>query len=75
MAQCSTTRDSVAATPPCSAIRFRMEIDTQHLTPLAVSDKIGAMGSFSGRIGGYSATTRDISKITEICCNGLMVLS
>ena len=68
-AQCSATRDSVVATPPCSAIRFRFEIDPP--TPLvAGGGKIGATGFFfPGGWGRCSATpSRHLENCRDTVC-------
>ena len=60
VAQCSAARDSVAATPPCSAIHCRMES-----TCNTSMDKIGQQGLLLG----VARPPHDILEIAGICCD------
>ena len=65
------TQKSVAATPPYSAIRFRLEIDLRHLEQLKFSLVAIQVrrGLFWGHVGGVARHPCEISKTADIRCD------
>ena len=71
VAQCSAIGVSVAATPPCGAIRFCKQISLRH-SDRGVERCVRQGLFFGGGVGDVARYPRNISEIAGICCDTVL---